>query len=335
MNSFVDKLALEIGNCELRRSRVLVAVSGGADSVALLCGLCELQGGQQLEVVAAHLNHNLRGDASAADAIWLEQLCARLGISIVVGSEHISAIAEQHRRGIEETAREVRYEFLGRTAERERCRHVAVAHTADDQTETILHHVLRGTGIAGLSGMSRVRPLTEQIQLTRPILSISRTDVETYLSEIGQEFRRDESNLDPSFTRNRIRNALLPLLEQEYNPQVAKALRRLGQQAEEVQAAIDELAGRLLDSALVDRNETVCRIDCTQLVGEPVHLVRECFSLLWKRQDWPRRRMGFEEWNCLAARVRAEERDGSAGTLPGHIEAVRRGTLLVLQRMGG
>jgi tRNA(Ile)-lysidine synthase len=335
MNSFLDKIGAGIANCGLRGTRVLVGVSGGADSVALLRGLCELQDEQQLGVVAAHLNHNLRGDASADDARWLEKLCARLGISVVVGSENVSAIAQQHRRGIEEAAREIRYEFLRRTAERERCRHVAVAHTADDQSETILHHVLRGTGISGLSGMSRVRPLTEQVQLVRPMLSISRADVETYLGEIGQEFRRDQSNLDMSFTRNRIRHALLPLLEREYNPQVAEALRRLGKQAGEVQAAIDELAGRLLDSALVDHNETICRVDCTPLNGEPVHLVRECFSLLWKRQNWPRRRMGFEEWNCLAALIRAEERDGCVRTLPGHIEAVRRGTLLVLRRMGG
>ena len=314
---------------------MLVGVSGGADSVALLCGLCELQDEQQLEVVAAHLNHNLRGDASTDDARWLEELCARLGILVVVGSENVSAIAEQHRRGIEETARDVRYNFLGRTAERERCQHVAVAHTADDQTETILHHVLRGTGISGLSGMSRLRPLTEQVQLARPMLSISRTDVETYLSEIGQQFRCDESNVDLSFTRNRIRHALLPLLKREYNPQVAETLRRLGKQPGEVQAAIDELAGRLLDTALVDHNETICRVDCTQFGGAPVHLVRECFSLLWKRQNWPRKRMGFEEWNRLAALIRAEAKDGSVHTLPGHIEAARRGTLLVLRRMGG
>jgi tRNA(Ile)-lysidine synthase len=333
MNSLPDKLKSAITNCGLRGSRALVGVSGGADSVALLRGLCELQVEQHLEIIAAHLNHQLRGERSCDDATWVEALCAQLGVRLILESRNIAETAEQRGHGLEETARQQRYEFLSLAAEREGCSHVAVAHTADDQAETILHHVLRGTGIAGLSGMSMTRPLDDALQLVRPLLEVTRADVETYLKGIGQDFRTDDSNTELSFTRNRIRHSLLPSLKREFNPQVEQALLRLGRQAADVRAMTEELAGRLLDSALIEKNEMICRIDCTRFTGEPVHLVRECFSLLWKRQNWPRKRMGFADWNRLATMIRADQTDGSADTLPGHIEAARRGTLLVLRRM--
>jgi len=334
MNSLPDKLASAITNCGLRGSRVLVGVSGGADSVALLRGLCELRDEQQLKIIAAHLNHQLRGERSRDDATWVEALCAQFGVRLILESHNIAETAARRGHGLEETARQQRYEFLSLAAGRENCAHVAVAHTANDQAETILHHVLRGTGIAGLSGMSAMRPLGDALQLVRPLLDVTRADVETYLKGIGQDFRIDDSNAEQSFTRNRIRHSLLPSLKREFNPQVEQALLRLGRQAADVRTMMDELAGRLLDSALVDHNETICRLDCMRLADEPLHLVRECFSLLWKRQSWPRKRMGFADWNRLATMIRETEAGGSAHTLPGHIEAARRGTLLVLRRMG-
>ncbi|MBT4867157.1 MAG: tRNA lysidine(34) synthetase TilS [Planctomycetaceae bacterium] len=334
MNSLPEKLGSAITNCGLRGSRILVGVSGGADSVALLRGLRELQDEQQIEIIAAHLNHQLRGEQSGDDATWVEALCAKLGVGLILEGRNIADIAEQRGHGLEETARQQRYEFLSLAAEREGCSHVAVAHTADDQAETILHHVLRGTGIAGLSGMSMMRPLGDALQLVRPLLDVSRVDVETYLLGIGQSFRTDDSASEQSFTRNRIRHSLLPSLKRDFNPQVEQALLRLGRLAGDVRVMTEELAGRLLDSALIEKNEMTCRIDCAQLIDKPVHLVRECFSLLWKRQNWPRKRMGFADWNRLATMTRADQTDGSADTLPGHIEAARRGSLLVLRRMG-
>jgi tRNA(Ile)-lysidine synthase len=334
MISLPDKLASAITACGLRGSRVLVGVSGGADSVALLRGLCELRGEQQLEIIAAHLDHQLRGERSRDDATWVEALCTQLGVRLIIESRNITEIAEQRGHGLEETARQQRYEFLSLTAGRENCSYVAVAHTADDQVETILHHVLRGTGLAGLSGMSMMRPLGDALRLVRPLLDVTRAEVETYLQGIGQSFRTDESNAEQSFTRNRIRHSLLPSLKREFNPQVEQALLRLGRQAGDIQTMMEELAGRLLDSALVEFNATICRVDCNRLAAEPLHLVRECFSLLWKRQNWPRKRMGFADWSRLAMMVRADQTDGCADTLPGHIEASRRGTLLVLRRMG-
>jgi tRNA(Ile)-lysidine synthase len=149
-----------------------------------------------------------------------------------------------------------------------------------------------------------------------------------YLAELPQDFRDDEMNADESLTRGRIRHALLPLLEREYNPQVRAALERLGQQACDVQETIEVLASRVVEQACEQRDATSCRLNCDVLADAPRHLLRECLALVWKQMDWPRQRMGFAEWERLAALVCA---DGAA-TLPGHIEARRRGRLLVLQR---
>ncbi len=308
--------------------RVLLAISGGPDSIAMLRGLLSLCEELQLSLTVGHLNHQLRGQDSLADARWLKQLCEQWSVPAVFAQEDVRAIAERRRKGLEETARRERYRFLQKTAECRRCTHIAVAHTADDQAETILHHVLRGTGIAGLAGISRVRELTAQIQLVRPLLDITRAEVESFLGEIGQDSRLDRTNLDESFTRNRIRGSLLPRLRAEYNPQVDKALRRLGRQAEEFQELIDQLSARLLDQSLQDLNPATCRLDCRELAEQPRHLIRECFAQLWKRQNWPRQRMGFDEWERLTEIVQ----NGGTVTLPGPIEACRRGHLIVLRQ---
>lgn len=328
MAGFLEQLATGLQACGIERGSLLLAVSGGADSVALLRGTLALRDRCNVRISAAHLNHNLRGNESLADVEWIKSLASQFEIPLVVDSQDIASIAEKKRQGIEATAREVRYAFLQETARKLGCSHVCVAHTADDQAETILHHVIRGTGLAGLCGMRRIRPLSDDVVLARPLLEITRSDVEAYLAEISQDYRSDLSNTDNRFTRNRLRNHLLPMLEQEYNPQIRDALRRLGLQAGDVQKTLEELAARLLVRAVVDSNETICRIACEVLRDLPRHLIRECFALLWKNLKWPRQRMGFAEWDRLAELVLT---DGSA-TLPANIEATRRGELLVLRR---
>src|SRR5205823_11908216 len=134
----------------------------------------------------------------------------------------VAAVAQGSGRGIEETARDERYRFLEVTAVAIGCRAIATAHTADDQAETILHHVLRGTGLAGLRGIPRARELASGITLIRPLLDLERSVVLDYLAKIGQDFRDDASNRDEAYTRNRIRHQLLPLLAREYNPHIGE-----------------------------------------------------------------------------------------------------------------
>jgi tRNA(Ile)-lysidine synthase len=329
MSKFINQLQKAMSEFGLQNHVVLLAVSGGADSVSLLRGLHSLRKPTKLSLYAAHFNHQLRGDESKRDALWLQTLCSDLDVSLTVGSDDVRAVSDSRGTGIEETARELRYEFLCRTARELGCSHVAVAHTADDQVETILHHILRGTGLSGLQGMPRQRLLEDQIILVRPLLEITRQSIEVFLTELKQDFREDVTNRDESFTRNRIRRNLLPLLRKDYNPQVDEALLRLAQHSEDVQQALHVMASRLLEESVEDRSDTMCRINCKTLSEHPLHLIRECFVLLWDRQNWPRQKLGFEEWNRLAELVVQE----GTHTFPGNVEARRRGNLLALRKV--
>jgi len=325
---FVESLAATLEPLGLTGARVVVGVSGGADSVALLRGLHALAPTAKLELHAAHLNHGLRPGRAEEDAEWTRELCGRLEIPIVVEQADVPARARDEHWNIEEAARIVRYEFLTRTARTLGATHVAVAHHADDRVETVLHHILRGTGLAGLRGMRTSRPLADGITLVRPLLSVRRTAIEAWLAEIGQDYRTDATNADEARTRNRIRHTVLPTLEQEYGPQVGDSLLRLAEQADELQSAIETEANRLLTASLSDASPEICRLDCRPLADQPRHLVREVFVTLWRRQSWPRQRMGFDDWDRLYQLIN----DGGKLSLPGKIEAVRRGTLLVLSR---
>ncbi len=305
---------------------ILVAVSGGADSMSLLRGLLWLRDECQLMLRVGHLDHQLRGAASRDDANWLESVCRDLHVPVTIGRADVAQAARYNGQGIEETARRLRYEFLEQTARHAGCRVIALAHSADDLAETILHHILRGTGLAGLRGIPRERQLDSGIRLFRPLMNIERSSVLDYLRQIGQDFRTDESNDDETFTRNRIRRSLLPQLAEEFNPQIRQALLRLGRQAGEAQAAFDVLADSLLDRVLESSSDGVCRLKWQPLKDVPRHLVRETLALLWRRLGWPRQKMGFDQWDELAGIAL----DGGAVTLPAGIDARRDGRWLVL-----
>lgn len=227
-----------------RGDRVLVAVSGGADSVALLAGLRALASlwGIQLEV--AHLDHRLRDD-SVEDAHFVERLARTWGLPVTVASVDAGAYARSHRLSIEAAARDVRYAFLSRTANERGCNKVAVGHTADDQAETLLLRILRG---ARPGGMRTKRALGERV-LIRPMLDVWRSDVRAFLQQEGLRWREDPSNLDKTRLRNRIRHDLIPTM-QGYIPQVRLRLKQtadvLAAEDEVLEAAATEAQARLV-----------------------------------------------------------------------------------------
>lgn len=331
---------------------VCLAVSGGADSVALLraaAALAEREGIRNAggRLVAAHFNHRLRGEESNADQRFVVELCGRLDIPCEVASEGASggcqppgpnagAGAAGSAAASEETARNRRYDFLRQTAQRLGARFVATAHTADDQVETILHRILRGTGLAGLAGIPRARPLAEGIALVRPMLELSRREVLAYLSELDQAYREDASNLLPRYTRNRLRNELLPRLAAEYNPEVSDALLRLGRLAAEAQVVLEAAAAQLLERAVVARSAQSVTLDRRTFAGQPRYLVREAFVWLWRERDWPRQAFGYAERDALAelALSSLSPNEEAHRTLPGNVRAQARGDALTLFRSG-
>ncbi|OAI40965.1 hypothetical protein AYO38_00865 [bacterium SCGC AG-212-C10] len=225
-----------------RVSRVLVAVSGGADSVACLLVLRRLQERFGFETMAAHFDHQLRPE-SKQDLEWVREHCNSLGVTCLTGEGDVAAAARERRSGIEATARAMRYQFLGFVAGKERCECVATGHTANDQAETVLQRVLRGSGVRGIRGMLPVATVPGAVSqtLVRPLLGISREQTAAICAEAGITPLADASNEDRSFLRNRIRHDVLPLLR-DINPSVDRALVGLAASARESFAPVDRQA---------------------------------------------------------------------------------------------
>ncbi|MEK7707890.1 MAG: tRNA lysidine(34) synthetase TilS, partial [Verrucomicrobiota bacterium] len=212
-----------------RGQRILVAVSGGLDSVALLHLLHALTIKHRWKLTVAHLNHQLRGRASDGDERFVRSLAARLKLPCVAKRADVRAHAKQRGLSIEMAARELRHEFLARTARRLRLSTIVLAHHADDQVELFFLRLLRGSGGEGLAGMKRrsPSPVDAAVQLIRPLLDVGRAELERYTREKKIRFREDASNASRDILRNRIRHELLPLLRRRFQPAVHKTVLRL------------------------------------------------------------------------------------------------------------
>lgn len=193
-------------------STVLCALSGGGDSMALLTCLLALAEARDLTVLAAHYDHQLRGEESQADAAFVADWCRRRNVPLTLGRGDVAARAARQGTGLEETARAMRYAFLEETARSVGAAAIATAHTADDNAETVLLHLVRGTGLDGLTGIPPRRG-----GIIRPLLTVTRREVEAYLAEEGVPHREDSSNADLTFARNRIRHQVMPVLR-DLNP---------------------------------------------------------------------------------------------------------------------
>ena len=233
-------------NLILPGSRVLVAVSGGPDSVALMHILNNLRGALDISLVVAHLDHGIRGEESAIDAQHVAGLAQELNLPFSIGRRDVEAYRKAHRQSLEEAAREVRYAFFSDVAFESQADVIATGHTCNDNVETILMHLIRGSGTLGIKGLS---PLStrisnqRQIKIVRPLLEVNRDEIQHYCDVNSLKTRHDSTNLSLSPLRNRIRLELLPLIK-SYNPKVDRALLRLA-----------DIAGQELDYLQLSRDE--------------------------------------------------------------------------------
>ncbi len=238
---------------------LLVAVSGGPDSVCLLNILVKLREELGIRLHVAHLNHQLRGTESEADAHYVSDLAHRLDIPAIIERRDVKAYQDQQHISLEEAAREVRYTFLAQAAKSIGANRVAVGHTTDDHIETILMHLIRGTGTKGLRGLqpsSLWQSSGSSLTIIRPLLSVSRRETADYCHTHQLMPRIDASNLSLSPLRNRIRYQLLPLLE-SYNPQVAEALLRTARIAGDDLAFLDEETTRQWGKIVQKQGNTI------------------------------------------------------------------------------
>lgn len=287
---------------------VVLACSGGADSTALAVAVCQLADDASEPITLAHVNHHLRGHDSDRDEAFVIQLANQLGVSIEIAHRPIDGDA-----AIEERARATRYEWFATIANG---RPIVTAHTRDDQAETILHRIIRGTGIAGLAGIG------DRAGIVRPFVDLTKPELIDFLNERGQPWREDTSNIDRRFTRNRLRHDVLPMLR-ELNPQVEGALMGLSEQAREWLEFADDLAARLVANAERPRVGGTIILSLPAIVDSPPLIVREMMRSIWHREGWPTVNMSAEHWRRLGR--------GEAGDYPGKVKVERTPHVL---RMG-
>jgi len=323
-NELAQRLLALLRRAKLIRpgERLGVAVSGGADSVALLHLLLELREELGCVLCLVHFNHKLRGRASEADEKFVARLAARHGLEFFVARENIAAKAKCERSNLEDVARRARYAFFERLVQEGRLARVAVAHTADDQAETVLAHILRGTGLAGLGG---IHPTAGNV--VRPLLGIRRADLRAYLRGKRQSWREDASNRDTKRMRARIRQKLLPLLERQFQPATVEHLCQLAELAREDEAYLESQTA-LREKEMTQAAQNATRLALAGFLREPraiqTRLLRRIVEHLKPRAGQ------FSAAHVEALLVLAEHPDsGKYVQLPGGVEVRRESQALV------
>jgi tRNA(Ile)-lysidine synthase len=306
-------------------------------SIKSVCG-----GIGQLHVV--HVDHGLRGSESTADAQWLAQQCDALQTPLTICHGDVRRLAAAQGDGLEAAARDQRYRLLTQAAEQIGARYVAMGHNANDQTETVLFRLLRGSGIRGLSGIRNNRPLSPSVTLVRPQLGCWHKDLVNYLKRIGQPFREDQPNRDTRFTRNRIRHDLLPRLRSDYNERIEEALLRLAEQATAAEQLIETEADHLLArcalqlgphlaKGLATGANVVLTLQTAPLRQQTELLVSEAIRLAWRQAHLPEQAMTYRRWQQLAQFAQAPKATGRL-QLPGKVQAPISAAQLMLSQHG-
>jgi tRNA(Ile)-lysidine synthase len=252
--------------------RVAAAVSGGADSVALLRLLLNCREELGIVLSIAHFNHKLRGQESEADEQFVVELAHEHSLQLHRGCADTAAHAQQKRLSREAAARELRYQFFRKLLYEEQVGKICTAHTQDDQAETVLLRLLRGSGTRGLAGIYPVRHLG-QGAIVRPLLQFRRDELREYLRSLGQTWREDQSNIDLSHTRNRVRHQLLPLIEREFNPGIIHVLSDAAEIAREEEEYWQQELARLFQE-IVSCEENSVAIKTDRLLAVPVAVQR-------------------------------------------------------------
>lgn len=269
--------------------RVGVAVSGGADSVALLRALLELKSELGIVLSVIHLHHGIRGAEADADARFVADLAKHFDLPLHLDRTDTPTHSQREKLSLETAARDLRYAFFRRLLESNVCDKIATAHTLDDQAETVLLRILRGTGTRGLAAIPPLRDASPDLaaRIVRPLLGTRRADIEAYLKSVHQPWRDDSTNKDPKHLRNRIRHELLPLLERDYNPALRQSLSNL---AEIARTEEEHWASQL--AVLQPIFQTDRTLDRAELLALPLALQRR---LLVEQADRLHLPVGFDD----------------------------------------
>ncbi len=315
---------------------VVAAVSGGADSMALLHLLDAFNRNRRwgCRILVAHLDHGLRGLDAAADAAFVARQAESLGLQCLVESADVAGQARERKLSLETAGRKARLEFLERVCRESGSTVVAMGHHADDDVETILHRTIRGTGLKGLGGIPLRRRLRagSDVRIVRPLLRFRREALRQYLLDRGLPWREDASNQTEGFTRNRLRQQLLPLLRSEHNPRIDQALLRLASQARMAERCLTGMTGKLLKRVLTTDEAGQPTLVLGVLADAPDALRWRLIRAAAVRAGVTEGRLGYDH---LAAAARLI--DGATGQethLPGGWRLIRDRDRLVFQPPG-
>ncbi len=308
--------------------RVGVAVSGGADSVALLRLLLELRQDLGLVLSTVHLNHQLRGVESNADQQFVSELAARHGLELHCEARNVPEHARENGLSLETAAREVRYEYFDSLLSTGKVNRIATGHTLDDQGETVLMRLIRGTGLRGLGGIQPKLLVKKEDQIcgtiVRPLLKTRHAELETFLAARGQGWRQDATNSDLHHTRNRIRHVLVPLLEREFNPAVTEGLDELSEIARAEEEFWEQECAELEEK--IFRSDTEPYVSCLDLKlfkAQPL-AVRRRLLHHWGRTSQPSLNLEFKHIDQILELASAELRSKKRLELPDGWKVVRR-----------
>ena len=271
---FEKSVIQAVSKAGLSGSHITVAISGGPDSTAMLLALSRTQSETGISIKGAHLDHGIRGEESQADAEYVKNLCKSINVDCFFGAVDVPSLSKALRISLEDAARRARNRFLLEACTEQNSEAVALGHTANDQSETILMHLIRGSGLDGLTGMkllsTRVIEKDPPLKVFRPLLEIARIDIEEYCSAVGETPRIDSTNFSDDHTRNSIRHNLLPALE-NFNPRITEALNRLALSAGRDIEFIEE-ASYGAWTAAVDVDTGIVTIDLEKWANLPESL---------------------------------------------------------------
>lgn len=335
--NIVKKVYLTVEGYDLvRKGETIVAgVSGGPDSVTMLHILRELNQSQAYDwrIIVAHLNHGIRGDQSNQDEEFVKSLAKELGLEFASRKVDVLEIKSRDKCTLEAAGRKARYDFLRDTAYHEGAQKIAVAHTMDDQAETVMHRIMRGTGLRGLKGMSPIRLVSRKPDLfiVRPLIEVERSEVEHYLSSQSLPFRTDETNKDIAITRNRIRHKLIPMIESDFNPRFRFALVRLAQTSAASYILLREIAKEVYENVKMLSGEGEVCLSVDEFIKTPPALQTLVIDRAVKMLHGKTLALAFEHYLEIFA-LCTDQGFAKAVTLPKGLEARRESYILKIAK---
>lgn len=309
--------------------RVLVGLSGGPDSIVLLHALLELRHEFSLTIYIAHLDHGFRGEESSTDRKFCEDLAKDLRVDIVCEKIDVPKIAKEKGLSPEEAARFERYDFFKRMAAAKKITKVAIGHNRDDQAETVLMRVFRGSGMTGLGGIRPVKSMGN-ITVIRPLIEISRREIEKFLKDNDVKVRRDSSNDKTLFTRNRIRHDLMPYLEKNFNANIKEILANTAENLRTENEFLEKLAKRKFKSMSKKSDPSEIAIDIKKFKKQSTALRKRILRVALEELKGNLRRLTYQHWKEMEELI--EKRPGnSIVDLPGGINVVKNKNKILIQ----